>query len=135
MISADSLNQFLKFTLVGVVATSAHYLVLVTLVQLCGINPIKASATGFAFGAFVGYRLNYRITFRSSKRHWEALPKFSAVALSGLAINTLIMIGLMTGMNAHYLASQVIATVIVLMWNFSVNKWWTFGEDGSAEDF
>lgn len=129
----DLLGQFSRFTLVGAVATSVHYAVLIFLVQAINLGPVQSSATGFAFGALVGYVLNYRLTFRSSKRHWEAFPKFLLAALSGLAINTLIMIGLVSGIDAHYLVSQVAATGIVLIWNFYVNRSWTFGESGREE--
>lgn len=127
------LSQFSKFAIVGAVATSVHYVVLILLVQALDLNPVHASATGFVCGAFVGYVLNYRVTFRSSKRHWETIPKFFLAALSGLVINTLIMMALTGGMNVHYLMSQVVATGMVLMWNFSVNRWWTFGENDRAE--
>lgn len=126
--AAGLIKQFSQFTLVGAVATSAHFLMLIILVQGLDVSPVGASASGFACGALVGYILNYRITFRSSKRHWQTLPKFGLVALSGLAINTLIMYGLINQLGAHYLASQLVATAMVLMWNFSVNRWWTFGE-------
>lgn len=128
----ELLGQFSRFTLVGAVATAVHYTVLILMVQAADLNPVHASATGFACGAYVGYMLNYRVTFRSSKRHRDALPKFLLAALSGLTINTLIMILLTNEMKLHYLASQCAATAIVLMWNFSVNRWWTFREHDSA---
>jgi len=49
-----------------------------------------------------------------------------SVAISGLCLNKLIML-LMTQWQ-HYVVSQMIATAIVLVWNFLCNRFWTFRE-------
>ena len=92
------------------------------------VSPVIASAVGFVLGAFVNYILNYRYTFRSTKNHREAMTKFMAVALAGLILNTFIM-AMATGYFAlHYLLAQILATGLVLIWNYSVNLLWTFRE-------
>ncbi len=79
---------------------------------------------GFAAGAMVNYSLNYRFTFRSGNPHYTSLPKFLAVALAGLCLNTMIMT--LATERIHYLLSQSIATILVLGWNFLCNRYWTF---------
>ncbi len=49
-----------------------------------------------------------------------------AVALVGLGINTAIMYGLTHYTGLHYLLCQVLATGVVLGWNFLANRFWTF---------
>jgi len=124
--------QFALFSAVGAVGTAAHFAILILLVQLLATGPVIASAAGFAAGALVNYSLNYRVTFRSSNPHSSALPKFLAVALAGLCLNTVIMT-LATAW-LHYLLSQAMATLCVLGWNFLCNRFWTFRKDALLRD-
>jgi len=116
--------QFLLYSAVGAVGTAVHFSVLIFLVQLLAIDPVSASMAGFASGAMVNYGLNYRFTFKSANPHYASLPKFLAVALAGLCLNTMIM-ALATG-RLYYLVSQCLATILVLAWNFLCNRYWTF---------
>lgn len=125
------LLQFSRFGAVGAIGTAAHYALFIALVEVTGADPVGASTAGALLGALVNYILNRRYTFRSARRHREALPRFLAVAAAGLAFNAGLMLLLVEGLNMHYLLSQVIATLGVLLWNFSANRLWTFGKDVS----
>lgn len=118
-------RQFLLFAGVGVVGTSAHFAALLLWVAVLGGSPVSGSALGFALGATVNYLLNYIWTFRSTKSHYEAIPKFALVVVVGMAVNVMTMIALLW-LGLHYLIAQVLATGIVLVWNFLANKTWTF---------
>ena len=76
--------------------------------------------------------LNYRITFKSRKRHRDAATKFFLVAACGLALNTALMHALTGPMGLHYLLAQVGATGVVLLWNFAANQAWTFAHEGRS---
>ena len=132
--AADDLpGQFLAFATVGGVATAAHFAVLALFVESFGTEPIPASVAGYLTGMVTGYLLNYRFTFRSRKRHHEAFAKFTMVAVVGLSINTAIMTVGVEWLALHYLASQVVATGLTLIWNFIANRLWTFREGPHAE--
>lgn len=121
-------RQFIRFTGVGAIGTGVHYLTLIVLVQGAAAPPVPASVAGFVLGALTNYFLNYRYTFNSNHRHREAMTRFFVVALAGLVLNTLVM-QLATGWLAlHYLIAQVLATGMVLVWNFTGNRMWTFRE-------
>jgi putative flippase GtrA len=121
-------RQLSLFTLVGALGTLAHYLLLVILVELVGINAVIASTVGALLGATINYALNYRFTFNSRTSHRIALPKFLAVATVGFLINALLMWVAVNFTIIHYVLGQVIATSLVLLWNFFVNRYWTFQE-------
>lgn len=120
-------GRFFRFAGVGVFGTVAHYLVLVVAVELFALRPLVASSIGFTVGALVNYMLNYRFTFRSKRRHREALPRFYLVAVAGFVINGLVMLILAERLALQYLLAQVLATGIVLIWGFTANSLWTFG--------
>lgn len=126
------LRQFIRFASVGVIGTLSHYTTLVILVEAVTLGPVPASAIGFVVGAFVNYYLNRVYTFQSSIPHINGLPKFLAVAVAGAILNVSIMTLAITYFSIHYLVVQVIATGVVLAWNFLGNRLWTF-EDASKE--
>lgn len=122
-------KQFAYFAGIGAFGTAAHYAVLVALVELWGSNPIAASFAGFVLGALINYFGNYYITFQSTKRHEKTITRFFCVALVGLGLNTSLMAVATTLVGLHYLLSQGVATVLVLMWNFIANRFWTFRKE------
>jgi putative flippase GtrA len=126
-----TLVLFVRFAGVGVIGTLAHYVTLVLLVEIFGAGPVTASSSGYLVGALINYLLNYFYTFRSNRRHIEALPRFYLVAAVGFVFNGTIMFLLVRLLNVNYLVAQIVATTIVLVWNFIANKIWTFTE---AED-
>ncbi len=122
----NTTKQFFYFTGLGAIGTAGHYATLIVLVQFWRVDPVVATTFGFIVGAMINYILNYHITFNSDKRHIEALSKFLLVATIGAGINAFIMYAGVDWLDIHYLLAQIIATGIVLLWNFLVNKFWTF---------
>ena len=121
-----TIAQFLLFAGVGAIGTLAHYTVLIVLVQFWAVDPVFASSIGFIAGAIINYILNYHFTFQSDKRHAEALTKFLIVATIGAGINGFIMYIGVENTSINYMVVQIFATCVVLLWNYVVNKLWTF---------
>lgn len=122
------LRQFFGFAGIGAVGTTGHYFTLIGLVHIAGMGPLSASALGFTVGALINYMLSYKYLFRSQKRHRESMLKFFVVALAGLGLNSVAVKLGIDAAHLHYLVAQLAATAIVLVWNFSINKVWTFSD-------
>jgi putative flippase GtrA len=120
------LSRFVRYLVVGGIATAIQYAILVLLVRGLGMAPTAASSIGFVLSAGVNYLLNYRFTFQSNRPHGPAAAKFAVLAGTGLLINAVIM-HLMTRAGAQYLIAQVCATGAVLFFGFIGNTIWTFG--------
>jgi putative flippase GtrA len=120
------LGRFVRYFVVGGIATAIQYVLLIILVRLFGMAPTAASTIGFALSAVVNYLLNYSFTFQSDRPHGPAAAKFAVLAGSGLLINAIIM-HLMVSAGVRYLIAQVCATGVVLLWGFIGNSIWTFG--------
>lgn len=126
MFSRHTLKQFLLFTAIGGIGTAGQYVTLIALVEGSVLSAVPASIAGFVVGAVINYFLNYRFTFNSTKSHKEAMSKFFIVALIGALINTALMYVGINLLHVYYLLAQIVATGIVLLWNFTANKLWTF---------
>jgi putative flippase GtrA len=123
------LRNFILYGMVGVIATPAHYLTLILLVEAGGVGPVFATSVGSFVGAVVNYFLNYHYTFNSSKAHLDAGPKFFTVALSSGILNAVLVYLGADLLGRHYLPVQVCATLIVFLVNFVLNSAWTFREE------
>lgn len=119
------LAQFLKFAAGGAVGTACHYATLVLWVEVLGGPVVPGTLAGFCVGALVNYLIARRYVFASERPHATALPRFALVAATGAALNTVIVAWL-NGAGLHYLVAQVAATGAVLVWNFFLNRAWTF---------
>lgn len=120
-------KQFVLFAVVGAVGTAAHFATLIVVVERFGGQVLVGSSAGFLVGALVNYFLNYHLTFASTQRHAHAMPRFLLVATVGMLLNVGVMGITYNAFRLPYLICQVIATVLVLFWNFGVNRLWTFG--------
>ena len=120
------LKQYVMFAGVGAIGTAGHYLVLVLLVELFAVAPVIASTAAFVVGAIINYILNYHYTFSSDKPHLQAMSKFFTIAFVGMIFNGLVMDYGTTELEINYLLAQILATILVLQWNFFANKLWTF---------
>jgi putative flippase GtrA len=122
----EIIAQLGKFTLVGAFGTVVHYAILIVLVEKAGAGPVVGSSAGAVAGAFVNYFLNYYFTFRSKRRHIEAIVQFYVVAATGFLLNAIFMWLLANLLGVYYLLAQLITTGLVLLWNFWINRTWTF---------
>jgi putative flippase GtrA len=120
------IGRFSRFAVVGGAATAFQYVVLIACVRELSLAPVVASAIGFALSSILNYYLNYRLTFRSSRAHVAAMPRFLLIASIGLAANSVAMWALTKSAHLGYLQSQLIATTLVLLWNYTANRKWTF---------
>lgn len=119
-------RAFSSFLMVGAFCTALQYVILVLLVQFAAVDATLASSIGFAISAVVNYALNYRFTYRATTSHATSFPRFAVVALAGLGLNAGIMYVGVEMAGLHYIVAQVLATGIVLFWNFVANLKWSF---------
>lgn len=121
------MKRFVQYAAAGAVATAAHYLVLVALVEAGVAKPPVGSALGAVVGAAISYLLNRRLAFAGTTvAHAAAILRFSGVAAIGAILNGGIVAALSAAVHVHYLCSQIVATVIVLLMTYVTNKAWTF---------
>jgi putative flippase GtrA len=136
----ETVFQLWKFACVGAIATLIQFGILIFLVQLFGVAPVAASVAGYMVGACFNYYLNYKITFKATTNHKKTALMFGVTTGVGLFLNAVVMSFCLNTLHAKYIYAQVAATGCVFVWNFTLNKLWTFRpaaerqEDGSSAD-
>lgn len=117
-------NRFVRFSVVGAIATLIQFVLLYLFVELNWLDKIPASALSFVISAGCNYLMNYHMTFASRESHLQTLPKFIGVAVLGLLLN--VSLFSLFILAAHYLVAQAFATLITLCANFILHKYWIY---------
>jgi putative flippase GtrA len=115
----------LRYAGVGGLATVAHWSLLALLVEKAGVAPWLASGCGAVLGAQVAFFGNRRYTFGHAGPLWPAWWRFMGTALLGAAVGMAI-VALGVAVGVHYLLAQAVATALVLLLTFAVNRVWAF---------
>ena len=120
-------TQFLKFGVVGVIATGIDFGIMIFLTEVFGVDPVISSGISFCTSTVFNYLASMRFVFRHredlSKRHEFII--FVVLSLIGLGLNQLIMWGGTTVLGERwYILVKVAATGIVMLWNFFSRKRW-----------
>jgi putative flippase GtrA len=143
--------RFLKFSVVGALGAVIDFGVLNLLVQLAGFPKVLANTCSFTAAVISNFVWNRLWVYPETRGDplRKQFVQFSVVNVAGLIINTVIFyvsdrwflgeagllagpagaLALVIGM-AHfdlaYNGAKVIATGVVLFWNFIINRVWTF---------
>jgi len=145
------LARFFKFAVVGAVGTVVDFSVLNLLIQLAGLEKVWANTCSFTAAVISNFTWNRLWTFPESRERplLPQLGQFALVNVAGLAINQAIFLGLdrfvlgeagllaapmadladaigMTHFTAAYNLAKAMAIIVVLFWNFGINRIWTY---------
>lgn len=143
------LKRFVKFSLVGVMGAIVDFGTFNALSLILGMQGVFAQAISFCVAVASSFTWNRFWIYpdsRSKAIGWQ-LSQFLAVSLLGLLIRTPIFAALQkpTLQLANWLAHQVAlstftpewlannlalagAIVVILFWNFFVNRYWTYSD-------
>jgi len=129
--------KFLKFGVVGVSGAVIDFGVTALCKGILGLPELLANAIGFTLAATSNYFLNRVWTWKSkSKDVGVEYAKFFFVSLIGLGLNSIIVFLLKdisivppfvkTTVDWDFWVAKVIATAVVMVWNFLANNFFTF---------
>lgn len=132
------IEQILKFGVVGFLAFGIDYGVLMLLSQVLGMDAVLSAAISFCVSLVFNYlaSMRYVFTHRDDISRTREFVTFLILSAIGLGINEAMMWAGVTLLGSSALAvtaSKVIATAVVMVWNFlSRKKWLDAGENGHA---
>ena len=149
------LDRFCKFAIVGTIGAIVDFTVLNVMKVVFenaglgvgwslrgGADPhdiqlVAANAISFTTAVASNFTWNRLWTFPESRQKplGGQLAQFAIVNLLGLGINTLLLLLMdqhvfrhLVSMRLSYNLAKAFAIVVVLFWNFSVNRIWTYRE-------
>ena len=118
------LVQIFKFAIVGVVATLIDFLFLYIFREFFKFPVVLANTLSFVISVIYNYTASIKWVFyvnkeKSAKKQFITFIIFSVI---GLLINDLIMWISVDQLNIYYLLAKIIATLIVMVFNFVSRK-------------
>ena len=118
------IKQGLKFCVVGGICTVIDFGVLILLREVFGVNYLIANIAAFTVSVIVNYFLSMRYVFKGKKNTSRIKEFIIFVILSaiGLGLNEFLMWASVTSLGLNYIAGKVIATGIVMVYNFFSKK-------------
>lgn len=118
---------FAKFGLVGFIGFVLDFGITYVFKEKLRVNKFAANSLGFSIAVINNYVLNRHWTFQSANLHYgQEFSLFVGVSLLGLAINNLILYYLNEKFKVTFYLSKLIASGVVMLWNFLVNYFVTF---------
>ncbi len=129
--------QFMKFGVVGVIAFIIDYGLLMVLSQAFGMDPVIAAGISFTVSVIFNYvaSMRYVFTHREDMSKRREFVIFVVLSAIGLGINEVIIWAGVQAWGDGALAvtvTKLIATVVVMVWNFVTRK--KFLDAGDASD-
>jgi len=125
--------RFVKFATVGAIGTVLDFGVLNLLILALGFSKFWANTYSFSAAVLSNFIWNRFWTFPESRQE-SLVPQFiqfCVVSIGGYIINQTIFLGLdrlvfhIWGTLGYNIA-KAIAILIVLFWNFGINRIWTY---------
>lgn len=123
------IEQILKFGVVGIIATVFDFGVLYILSQPLGLDPVLSAGISFCVSLVFNYvaSMRYVFTHREDMSRSREFVIFLVLSLIGLAINEAIMaagVAVLGNSALAVMGTKVLATAIVMVWNFVSRKKW-----------
>jgi putative flippase GtrA len=121
------LLKFVKFCLVGFSGVFVDFGFTYFFKEVVKLQKYVANAIGFTVAATTNYVLNRIWTFNSHNPQIALeFSRFFLIALIGLAINSAIIWMMNEKFRVNFYLSKLVATLIVTLWNFMINAYFTF---------
>lgn len=117
--------QFFRYLFVGGIATVVDWGVLFGLTELFDLHHLVSAVFAFVAGLATNFLLSKLLVFSANEARTNGFLEFLGyvlIGVIGLGITELILYVFSDHWALHYMLSKVIATVVVLVWNYLARK-------------
>lgn len=119
--------KFIKFCVVGATGLVIDFGLTYLLKEKVKTNKYFANSFGFLCAATSNYVLNRIWTFQSTDPAiFLQYTKFVVISLIGLGLNNSVIFLLHGKKNKNFYVSKAVAILVVVLWNFFANYFYTF---------
>ena len=116
--------QIIKFGFVGGTAFLIDAAILFFLTEFCGVHYLISGAISFTASVIYNYIMSIKWVFDAKKdvNKVQELTVFIGLSVIGLGLNQLFMWLFVDMLHIYYMLSKIIATAIVMVYNFITRK-------------
>lgn len=118
------MKQIWKFGLVGGISSLTDYAALIFFVEALKFHYLFSGFISFTVSVVVNYFLSMRYVFhtRNSQDKRREFAVFVLLSSFGLVFNEAVMAACTEKADMHYLAAKMLATAVVMVYNFISRK-------------
>ena len=118
-----------KFGVVGILGMAVDFFITWLCKEKLQFNKYISNSIGFVVAATSNYFFNRVWTFQStSNQIVKEYSSFLIISIIGLGINNLIIYFMHDKMKMNFYLAKIMATGIVVLWNFFANYFFTFNK-------
>lgn len=116
--------QFMKFGVVGFLAFIIDYGLLALLTEVFSVNYLVSATISFIASVVFNYvaSMRYVFTHKEDMSRRREFIIFVVLSVIGLIINNALMWAGVELLHVHYLIVKIVATAVVMVWNFVTRK-------------
>jgi putative flippase GtrA len=119
-------SELFRFGVMGVLSTALYLGIMIPLKWLLHAQLWLVAVIAYLLSMAANYVLQRNITFRSTRRHQEAVTRFLIVQLIGLGLNAGLLELLVTRQHHSFRVGQAAAVVITALWSYGAQKFLVF---------
>ena len=118
--------SFIKFGIVGAANTLINWIIFFML-NYMGVYYITANIIAYLIATANSYFWNSKWVFKSKKQdNLKTQVRFTLLNLIGLVLNSIVLYLLVDLLHLSKMISLIIATAIIMIINYFINKVWVF---------
>ncbi len=124
MLNRETGRQLTGFSLIGVINTLIHLIIVTGMVELLEVHPIPANGFAFISANLFSFWANSRWSFQTAVTS-HRYARFLIVSLAGLTVS-LIAVAISETLHWHYLIGVLISFIFLPLMTFLAHKNWTW---------
>ena len=129
----NRLKEVIRFAVNGGVSFVVDYGVMIALKEWCGWHYLWAAGVSFTLSVIVNYILCKCWVFEGAQRQSvKAMTLFIGSSVVGLGLNQMLMYGMVDFVKLNYMIAKIIATAIVMVWNYIMKRKAIYMDGGQA---
>lgn len=117
---------FAKYVVSGAMSVALQFALLYFFVHICLLNATFSSTLAYLLASIYLYLMLYHWAFESNGKHEVLATKYAFTSLLMLGLNFFIFWVLNEKFLVWYIYTQIIASTIVCLVNYVVNRLYTF---------
>ncbi len=126
--SMERFWEVFRFLVVGGGCFLLEYVLLYTLTEYAGFDPLVSAPIAFTISLVVNYILCVYVVFHAEHQSTTQAVLFLVTSIMGLGINQLVMWACIDLLGIWYMFSKVVASAIVMIWNYFTKRYILHGK-------
>src|SRR5262245_58428105 len=118
-------EQIIPFTLVGIISTGIHLLLVYVMVRFFNVPPLIANTIAYGITVHVSYLGHRYVTFAHvANDRYLRYCHYAAVSILAFLLNEFLYFLCLYYLPIHYFVSLMIVIILVAIFTFVASKWW-----------